>query len=74
MGYGPLVRATTGVTWLWTSEGAKRPRGSFYDATTIFPDHVVGQASPRLPRWRRSSAVSAPEPVRTCIFRRPRPR
>ncbi len=41
MGYGPLVRATTGVTWLWTSEDA--PRGSFYDATTIFPDHVVGQ-------------------------------
>jgi crotonobetainyl-CoA:carnitine CoA-transferase CaiB-like acyl-CoA transferase len=30
MGYGPLVRATTGVTRLW----------SFYDATTIFPDHV----------------------------------
>jgi crotonobetainyl-CoA:carnitine CoA-transferase CaiB-like acyl-CoA transferase len=38
MGYGPLVRATTGVTWLWTSEDA--PSGSFYDATTIFPDHV----------------------------------
>lgn len=38
MGYGPLVRATTGVTWLWTSQDA--PRGSFYDATTIFPDHV----------------------------------
>jgi crotonobetainyl-CoA:carnitine CoA-transferase CaiB-like acyl-CoA transferase len=38
MGYGPLVRATTGVTWLWTSEDA--PEGSFYDATTIFPDHV----------------------------------
>ncbi|MEN3317612.1 MAG: hypothetical protein V7643_1013 [Mycobacterium sp.] len=38
MGYGPLVRATTGVTWLWTSDEA--PRGSFYDATTIFPDHV----------------------------------
>jgi crotonobetainyl-CoA:carnitine CoA-transferase CaiB-like acyl-CoA transferase len=38
MGYGPLVRATTGVTWLWTSKDA--PRGSFYDATTIFPDHV----------------------------------
>jgi crotonobetainyl-CoA:carnitine CoA-transferase CaiB-like acyl-CoA transferase len=33
-----LVRATTGVTWLWTSEDA--PRGSFYDATTTFPDHV----------------------------------
>jgi crotonobetainyl-CoA:carnitine CoA-transferase CaiB-like acyl-CoA transferase len=38
MGYGPLVRATTGVTWLWTSEDA--PQGSFYDATTIFPDHI----------------------------------
>lgn len=32
MGYGPLVRATTGVTSLWTS-----PDGGFYDATTIFP-------------------------------------
>ena len=41
MGYGPLVRATTGVTWLWTSEDA--PRGSFYDATTIFPDHVAAR-------------------------------
>lgn len=35
MGYGPLVRATTGVTSLWTSAD-----GGFYDATTIFPDHV----------------------------------
>src|SRR6185503_7218245 len=41
MGYGPLVRATTGVTWLWTSEGA--PRGGFFDATTIFPDHVAAR-------------------------------
>jgi crotonobetainyl-CoA:carnitine CoA-transferase CaiB-like acyl-CoA transferase len=41
MGYGPLVRATTGVTWLWTSEDAEPP--SFYDATTIFPDHVVAR-------------------------------
>jgi crotonobetainyl-CoA:carnitine CoA-transferase CaiB-like acyl-CoA transferase len=41
MGYGPLVRATTGVTRLWTSEDAER--GSFYDATTIFPDHVVAR-------------------------------
>jgi crotonobetainyl-CoA:carnitine CoA-transferase CaiB-like acyl-CoA transferase len=38
MGYGPLVRATTGVTRLWTTKDA--PPGSFYDATTIFPDHV----------------------------------
>lgn len=41
MGYGPLVRATTGVTWLWTSGAA--PHGSFYDATTIFPDHVAAR-------------------------------
>lgn len=44
MGYGPLVRAATGVTSLWTSEqidpGKRHP---FYDATTIFPDHVVGR-------------------------------
>ncbi len=45
MGYGPLVRATTGVTSLWTSaehtdSGARHP---FYDATTVFPDHVVGR-------------------------------
>ena len=38
LGYGPLVRASTGVTWLWTQEP-----GSFYDATTVFPDHVVGR-------------------------------
>jgi len=45
MGYGPLVRATTGVTSLWTSgEVPSGPgRHPFYDATTIFPDHVVGR-------------------------------
>lgn len=45
MGYGPLVRAATGVTRLWTSErdpGASA-RHPFFDATTIFPDHVVGR-------------------------------
>ncbi|MDT5018660.1 MAG: hypothetical protein QOD39_4820 [Mycobacterium sp.] len=41
MGYGPLVRATTGVTWLWTSKDAEP--GSFYDATTVFPDHVAAR-------------------------------
>ena len=41
MGYGPLVRATTGVTWLWTSRDAGE--GGFYDATTVFPDHVVAR-------------------------------
>lgn len=48
MGYGPLVRASTGVTSLWTSEQAiNNPAGSsghpFFDATTVFPDHVVGR-------------------------------
>jgi crotonobetainyl-CoA:carnitine CoA-transferase CaiB-like acyl-CoA transferase len=45
MGYGPLVRAATGVTRLWTSEEAlsDSSRHAFYDATTIFPDHVVGR-------------------------------
>jgi crotonobetainyl-CoA:carnitine CoA-transferase CaiB-like acyl-CoA transferase len=47
MGYGPLVRATTGVTRLWTSEEAQADssRHAFYDATTIFPDHVVGRVT-----------------------------
>jgi crotonobetainyl-CoA:carnitine CoA-transferase CaiB-like acyl-CoA transferase len=39
MGYGPLVRATTGVTKLWTADDDP----GFYDATTIFPDHVVAR-------------------------------
>ena len=44
MGYGPLVRAATGVTSLWASD-VPNPAGRhpFYDATTIFPDHVVGR-------------------------------
>ena len=41
MGYGPLVRATTGVSRLWTSEDTTDD--AFYDATTIFPDHVVAR-------------------------------
>lgn len=46
MGYGPLVRAVTGVTSLWTSGQADpTARHPFYDATTIFPDHVVGRIS-----------------------------
>jgi crotonobetainyl-CoA:carnitine CoA-transferase CaiB-like acyl-CoA transferase len=49
MGYGPLVRAATGVTRLWTSDDPERPseagRPAFYDATTIFPDHVVGRVT-----------------------------
>ncbi|MCV7214010.1 CoA transferase [Mycobacterium crocinum] len=47
LGYGPLVRATIGVTRLWTSQEPPAPtaRHAFYDATTIFPDHVVGRIS-----------------------------
>lgn len=41
MGYGPLVRASTGVTQLWRSKDAEP--GNYYDATTIFPDHVVAR-------------------------------
>lgn len=48
MGYGPLVRAGTGVSALWTapqaSESSADPeRHAFYDATTVFPDHVVAR-------------------------------
>lgn len=45
LGYGPLVRATTGATRAWTSGDApaEGARHAFYDATTIFPDHVVGR-------------------------------
>ena len=45
MGYGPLVRACTGVTRVWTSPDAAADSGRhpFYDATTVFPDHIVGR-------------------------------
>jgi crotonobetainyl-CoA:carnitine CoA-transferase CaiB-like acyl-CoA transferase len=49
LGYGPLVRAATGVTRLWTADDPDSQDGSarhaFYDATTIFPDHVVGRVA-----------------------------
>ena len=52
MGYGPLVRATAGVSKLWTDQDPQEVQGRepargfrhrFYDATTVFPDHVVGR-------------------------------
>jgi crotonobetainyl-CoA:carnitine CoA-transferase CaiB-like acyl-CoA transferase len=49
LGYGPLVRATAGVSKLWTDEHPQPDqsdagsRHRFYDATTVFPDHVVGR-------------------------------
>ncbi|WP_185746562.1 CoA transferase [Mycolicibacter terrae] len=50
MGYGPLVRATTGVTALWkapagTAGTPDTGRHPFYDATTVFPDHVVARVT-----------------------------
>jgi crotonobetainyl-CoA:carnitine CoA-transferase CaiB-like acyl-CoA transferase len=42
MGYGPLVRASSGLTDLWRYPGAE---GSYSDAATIFPDHVGGRVS-----------------------------
>ncbi len=41
MGYGPLVRATTGISRLWRSDDPADT--GFYDATTIFPDHVAAR-------------------------------
>jgi crotonobetainyl-CoA:carnitine CoA-transferase CaiB-like acyl-CoA transferase len=43
MGYGPLVRAATGITRLWAAGDAADGGRAFYDATTIFPDHVVAR-------------------------------
>ncbi len=40
MGYGPLVRAETGLTQLWAYPGAD---GSYSDASTIYPDHVAAR-------------------------------
>ncbi|MEQ5837297.1 CoA transferase [Marinobacter sp. NFXS9] len=42
MGYGPLVRACTGLTWLWRYPG--RAEG-YSDSTTIFPDHFAARIS-----------------------------
>ena len=41
MGYGPLVRATTGVSRLWASDDPADT--GFHDATTIFPDHIAAR-------------------------------
>ena len=41
MGYGPLVRASSGLTELWRYPD----EGSYSDASTIFPDHVGARVS-----------------------------
>lgn len=40
LGYGPLVRAATGLSGLWCSPDDP---GSFSDAMTVYPDHVAGR-------------------------------
>lgn len=40
MGYGPLVRATAGLTGLWRYPEDEE---SFSDSTTIFPDHLAAR-------------------------------
>ena len=40
MGYGPLVRAETGLTQLWAYPGVE---GSYSDASTIYPDHIAAR-------------------------------
>ena len=40
LGYGPLVRASAGMTALWRYPEAD---DSFSDAITVFPDHVVAR-------------------------------
>lgn len=42
MGYGPLVRAATGLTDAWRYPGD--PDG-FSDSVTVYPDHVAGRMS-----------------------------
>lgn len=41
MGYGPLVRASCGVSALWQDPGT----GDFCDGSTVYPDHVAGQVA-----------------------------
>jgi crotonobetainyl-CoA:carnitine CoA-transferase CaiB-like acyl-CoA transferase len=42
MGYGPLVRATAGLSDLWRYPGAD---DGYSDASTIFPDHICARVS-----------------------------
>lgn len=42
MGYGPLVRATTGLSWLWRYPDVP---GSFSDGVTIYPDHLAARVA-----------------------------
>lgn len=43
MGYGPLVRAATGLSGLWCYPDD--PHGGFSDGITIYPDHFAARVS-----------------------------
>lgn len=45
LGYGPLVRSSTGITHLWATEDPPRPDSPypFADAVTVYPDHLVAR-------------------------------
>ena len=40
LGYGPLVRASAGMTGAWRCEDDE---ANFYDAITVYPDHVAAR-------------------------------
>ena len=42
MGYGPIVRASAGLTWAWRYADAEN---SYSDAVTIFPDHLAARVA-----------------------------
>ena len=46
MGYGPLVRASCGLSALWRDADSDpdEPR-SFCDGSTVYPDHIAGHAA-----------------------------
>jgi crotonobetainyl-CoA:carnitine CoA-transferase CaiB-like acyl-CoA transferase len=46
MGYGPLVRASCGVSALWRDTDANPDDPSaFCDGSTVYPDHIAGHAA-----------------------------
>lgn len=45
MGYGPLVRASSGVSTLWRDPGADpADPAAFCDGSTVYPDHIAAHA------------------------------
>ncbi len=42
LGYGPLVRAATGLSWLWRYPDVP---DSFSDGVTIYPDHIAARVA-----------------------------